>query len=328
MSINSIKPFTEKKGPFTDDVYEPNTEETFNAIRSSKILVIGAGGLGCEILKNLSLSGFQDIHVIDMDTIDLTNLNRQFLFRNKDIGKSKAKVASQFVMNRIPNVQITPHFCRIQDKDDLFYRQFQLVICGLDSTEARRWINHKLVTLLDPNDFSSLIPMIDGGTEGFRGQSRLILPTLSSCFECSLDMIPTNVTYPVCTIANTPRLPEHCIEWAHQLEWPKKFGDKPFDADDPSQVDWMYKTSLERAKHFDIEGVTLSLTLGVVKNIIPAISSTNAIIAASCCNEALKLISNVNPILDNYMMYSGDESVFTYTFKHERKPSCPVCGGS
>jgi ubiquitin-activating enzyme E1 C len=73
------------------------------------------------------------------------------------------------------------------------------------------------------------------------------------------------------------------------------------------------------------------MTQGVVKNIIPAIASTNAIIAASCCNEALKLITAMNPFLgypetNNYMMYSGDEGIYTYTFEHLRKPDCPVCG--
>ena len=98
------------------------------------------------------------------------------------------------------------------------------------------------------------------------------------------------------------------------------------DTDDPEHIQWLYTTALTRAKEFNITGVTYSLTQGVVKNIIPAIASTNAIIAASCCAEALKILTNMNPWLDNYMMYTGDESVYTHTFTHEKKEGCPVCG--
>lgn len=128
--------------------------------------MIGAGGLGCEILKNLALSGFKDIHVIDMDTIDVSNLNRQFLFRPADVGRPKAIAAAEFVMKRVAGVKVTPFYGKIQDKDDEFYLQFNLVICGLDSVEARRWMNATLVNLFDPENPESLKPLIDGGTEG------------------------------------------------------------------------------------------------------------------------------------------------------------------
>lgn len=103
---------------------------------------------------------------MSLDTIDVSNLNRQFLFRHSDVGKSKAEVAAKFVEKRVKGVKITPHNCKIQDFDDDFYMQFQMVVCGLDSIEARRWINSTLVNLVDPENQESLKPLIDGGTEG------------------------------------------------------------------------------------------------------------------------------------------------------------------
>jgi NEDD8-activating enzyme E1 len=101
--------------------------------------------------------------------------------------------------------------------------------------------------------------------------------------------------------------------------------------DDPEHVTWLYQKALKRAEEFNIPGVTYQMTQGVVKNIIPAIASTNAIVAASCCNEAFKIATSSNKFMGmpdglNYMMYTGDEGVYTYTFEHMKKPDCPVCG--
>lgn len=284
--------------------------------------------MGCEILKNLALSGFRDIHVIDLDTIDLSNLNRQFLFRKTDIGKSKAIVAAEFVNKRVKGVKVTPYFGKIQDKDINYYMQFQLVICGLDNIEARRWINATLVSMVDENNPDTLKPLIDGGTEGLRGQSRVIIPTISSCFECSLDLLGPQVTFPICTIANTPRQPEHCVEYASVIEWDKAFPGQAIDGDNPEHISWLFETAKRRAAEFSITGVTYALTQGIVKHIIPAVASTNAIIAASCCNEALKIATSANQYLNNYMMYAGDSSVYTFTYEYHRKPDCAVCGNN
>ena len=88
---NHVTKLLERRGPFTHPNFEPSPDMIFFLRQSCKLLVIGAGGLGCELLKNLALMGFKSIDLIDMDTIDISNLNRQFLFRQKDVGRSKVR---------------------------------------------------------------------------------------------------------------------------------------------------------------------------------------------------------------------------------------------
>lgn len=82
------------------------------------------------------------------------------------MGKSKAEVAAASVMKRCKDVKITYFNGKIQDKDEDFYMQFKIIICGLDSIEARRWINATLVSMVDMENPESLKPLVDGGTEG------------------------------------------------------------------------------------------------------------------------------------------------------------------
>nr|CAB3472812.1 unnamed protein product [Digitaria exilis] len=256
-----------------------------------EVLVVGAGGLGCELLKDLALSGFKKLHVIDMDTIDVSNLNRQFLFRVQDVGKSKAEVAAKRVMERVSGVSIVPHFCRIEDKEIDFYSQFHIIVLGLDSIEARSYINSVACSFLeyDSNDNplpETVKPMVDGGTEGFKGHARVIIPGTTPCFECNIWLFPPQVKFPLCTLAETPRTAAHCIEYAHLIKWDE----------------------------------------GVVKNIIPAIASTNAIISAACALEAFKLVSGCSKSVSNYLTYNGLEGTHIKVTEFVRDKDCLVCG--
>ena len=95
----------------TPPSYTPSPDILPFLLENIKVLVIGAGGLGCELLKNLAMMGFRNIDVIDMDTIDLSNLNRQFLFRQSDVGKFKAQVGEMLGQKIVESMSCASGCC-------------------------------------------------------------------------------------------------------------------------------------------------------------------------------------------------------------------------
>uniref|UniRef100_A0A182WFG0 SUMO-activating enzyme subunit n=1 Tax=Anopheles minimus TaxID=112268 RepID=A0A182WFG0_9DIPT len=202
-----------------DGVFEAGLQKK---ITDSKVLVVGAGGIGCEVLKNLVLTGFTDIEIIDLDTIDVSNLNRQFLFHKEHVGKSKANVARESALSFNPNAKIKAYHDSITTNNYgvNFFQRFSIVLNALDNRAARSHVNRLCLT--------ADVPLIESGTAGYNGQVELIKRGLTICYEC----FPQSAqkTFPGCTIRNTPSEPIHCIVWAKNL-FNQLFGESNEDED-------------------------------------------------------------------------------------------------
>ncbi|KAJ1931791.1 E1 ubiquitin-activating protein uba2, partial [Linderina pennispora] len=188
----------------TDQLVQLYGEKTAERIAKARLLVVGAGGIGCELLKNLCMSGFRNIEVVDLDTIDLSNLNRQFLFQRKHIKRPKAEVAVQAISAFNPGINAHAQQANITDPqfDVDWFRQFDLVLNALDNLEARRHVN---IQCLAAN-----VPLIESGTAGYLGHSTVIKGGETECFDCQAKPVEQK-TFPVCTIRSTPSSPIHCI---------------------------------------------------------------------------------------------------------------------
>ncbi|KAF3559489.1 hypothetical protein F2Q69_00016387 [Brassica cretica] len=188
---------------------------------------------------------------IDMDTIEVSNLNRQFLFRRSHVGQSKAKVARDAVLRFRPHINIRSYHANVKNPefDVDFFKQFDVVLNGLDNLDARRHVN-RLCLAAD-------VPLVESGTTGFLGQVTVHVKGKTECYECQTK--PTPKTYPVCTITSTPTKFVHCIVWAKELLFAKLFGDKNQDNDLNVRANKAASSSketedvFERAEDEDIE---------------------------------------------------------------------------
>ncbi len=148
-------------------------------IRAARVLVIGAGALGNEILKNLALLGFSNIVVVDLDSIESSNLSRSILYRAKDIGRRKADVAAEAVREIFSEASVHPITANVVTGLGLgLFGWADLVLAGLDNREARLWINRSAWKMNKP--------WIDGAIEGINGVARVFMPGMPPCYECTL----------------------------------------------------------------------------------------------------------------------------------------------
>jgi adenylyltransferase/sulfurtransferase len=149
-------------------------------LSKAKVLVVGAGALGNEIIKNLALLGIGNLFIADFDTIENSNLSRSILFREKDNGQSKAITASKAAKDIYPGIKTHSSVCNaISDLGLGVFLWADVIICGLDSREARLGINraaHKVKK-----------PWIDGAIEGLNGIARVFMPTDGPCYECTMN---------------------------------------------------------------------------------------------------------------------------------------------
>lgn len=155
-------------------------------LNRARVLVIGAGALGNEVIKNLALLGIGNIVVVDMDHVELSNLTRSVLFRESDHGQPKAECAARAAKAIYPDINIRPIIGNILADVGLgYFRWSDIVVGALDNREARVYVNSACAQVGRP--------WIDGGIEVLNGIVRIFAPPKFACYECTMSKVDWNI---------------------------------------------------------------------------------------------------------------------------------------
>ena len=143
-------------------------------LRRAKVFVAGAGGLGSPVSTYLAVAGVGKIILVDFDSVDLSNLNRQFLHHEKDIGREKIKSAEEKLLSMNPEIKVETIREKITDENaGSIVPPCDLIIDALDNFDTRHVLNRLAV--------ERNIPLIHGAVSGYRGQATTIIPGKTPC---------------------------------------------------------------------------------------------------------------------------------------------------
>ncbi|KAJ8676887.1 hypothetical protein QAD02_012674 [Eretmocerus hayati] len=178
-----------------------------------KYFIVGAGAIGCELLKNFAMLGIGSgngcVTVTDMDLIEKSNLNRQFLFRPSDVQKPKSFTAAKAIVKMNPEMKVIAHENRVGPEtekiyNDEFFGSLDGVANALDNIDARIYVDRRCVYYRKP--------LLESGTLGTKGNTQVVVPFLTESYSSSQD--PPEKSIPICTLKNFPNAIEHTLQWA------------------------------------------------------------------------------------------------------------------
>jgi ubiquitin-activating enzyme E1 len=190
--------------------------------------MVGSGALGCELIKAFAVMGLGcgeggKVTVTDNDNIEVSNLNRQFLFRQKNVKKSKSVTACEIAHEMNNNLNVRPLTILVApDTESVFNDEFwtglDFVVNAVDNVKARNYVDDKCVWFTKP--------LLESGTLGTKANSQMIVPHKTLSYKDIQD--PPEESIPMCTMRNFPNQIEHCIEWGRD-KFNGIFTDKPQD---------------------------------------------------------------------------------------------------
>lgn len=193
-----------------------------------KYFIVGAGAIGCEILKTFAMMGVGSgpkgkVNLTDLDTIEISNLNRQFLYRKWHLGKFKSHVAAEAINVMNPSINLHAVTIRVGPEteeflDDEFWESLDGVANALDTFSARLYVDSRCVFYKKP--------LVEGGTEGTKGNVQVVVPDLTESYGASKDPEGGN-RIQLCTLHNFPNKIEHCLAWAREVQFEGHFVEDP-----------------------------------------------------------------------------------------------------
>ncbi|KAH3732728.1 Ubiquitin activating enzyme [Pelomyxa schiedti] len=217
-----------------------------------KWFMVGCGALGCEYLKGFALMGLGAnggvVHVTDMDRIEVSNLNRQFLFRKENVGQQKSVCAANAAKVMNPSMNITCFETKVCPETenvfhDGFWENLDGVCNALDNVMARKYVDSRCVLYERP--------LLESGTLGTKANSEIIIPHLTLTYSEGKDQ-DQGKAIPMCTLRNFPHLIDHCIEWA-RAQFTEVFEEPAKDVTKLMQDKTAFLSSLEKEGNFTVQ---------------------------------------------------------------------------